>query len=308
MTKYLDKEIAEDKDLYCVYCGTVLDSRSQEVIKINGKCPYCSNDLEEIMSDSKFDEIPVNIDEIFMEVKFHILEETTIEAIKEQIGSIKGEVESIEVTKDFLYEISTTKEGKRLIDSFNKSDAKLDEFIVTASFILDNKGKVAALSNLLTLFPTCVLREEGSNYIICKNKGIAKLVLDYFEKDITEAFACLMTGYDKYRLISNFITYAGPLNLMRAKIEDIFLLWENNALLCGKEFESKGDKVIPGEWLDYLEDLTEIKISCDKDDAGEYFSISEMLEECIAEASDNESLTICSVRGCEEILKEKEVK
>lgn len=307
MEKDIKDFLHEDEELYCVYCGAVLDEESIKKMRISGKCPFCSNDLEEMLCEDEYNK-PVNVDDMFVEFKFHIFEETSVVEIKEEIEKLNGKVESIILSKDFLYEISITKEGQRLIDSFNNNKAKLDEFIVTASFILDNKGKAPILSSILTLYPTCVLREEGSNYVICKNKGIAKLVLEQFNYNLSELVAKLMTGYDKYKLIDNFIVYAGPLDLTDAKLEEIFLLWKDNSLLCAKEFDLKGNTIIPGDWIEYLEDLDEIKISCSKSDPGEYYDMSEMLDECLAEASDNESLVICSVRGCEDVLKEEEVK
>ena len=225
------------------------------------------------------------------------------ETIKKSFETLDASIEFMSLVGEDgpISKFLKTTSGQKLIKGLNiKSD--VDEYVVQASFIFGDKdeSKKTLISTLCKAFPLFVAREEDSSYIMANNKGLAKGFVDLCNEDEIEILSMFLTGYEKYKILVNYLYWCEPYK--RSTAGEIMVQWDNNSLISLGTLRKVEE--VPIIWQEYLATLDDIKVSKDDKDNGKIISFEQMLEDVVEDGIDKrdilkeESLIqIVSLRG-----------
>lgn len=303
--------------VYCYSCGTPLDVDT--LVECNYLCPHCGayadylseEDYAEILYGGRYadddyyielmkrktkektggteDMLPVVTHDAILDEEdlistfvIRFMTDADFKTIETSFEKLDASISNLELTtngiiRDFL-KISA---GKKLASGLMIEEDKLDEYVVTVSFLFNEtepeESKKILVSTLCEAFPLCIIREEGSKYIMANNKGLAKGIVDCCNGDEIELLSLFMTGYEKYVIACNALFWCKP--YMDFKAEDIFVKWANNALISLDALKSV--KEVPVEWQEFLDGTDSLLISKSAKDPGSLLTFEEMLESTV---------------------------
>ena len=297
---YENKGIYDDI-LMCSNCGTFNDI--SEVL-----CSACGHVLEDEYND-KFDKnsllqakqgsIILNEINENKTIIAKVFTDKTMTELENFIEKIKLSAILIEQRTDLLTNAMTSASGKKVLQTFNidLSKKSYNEYHIECMFFSSETSVLNTMFNLFNEFPIAMVREEKSNYLISSNKGLAKAVLEQNGKDHVEVFSNFLNGYERFSLLSLFLSFAGPADIVDKNANDILVLWTGGSLISAQTIINTD--TIPTDWQDYLFDTDTVKISKEAKDNGTEYSWSEIYKHCVESESSksNTKITICSVRG-----------
>lgn len=228
-------------------------------------------------------------------------------------ATIKKSFETLDASIEFMSLVGKegpiskfleTASGQKLTKGLDiKSD--IDEYVVQASFIFgdDGESKKTLISTLCKAFPLFIVREEDSSYIMANNKGLAKGFVDLCNEDEVEILSMFLTGYEKYKILVNYLYWCEPYKRSTAK--DIMIQWDNNSLISLDTLRKVEE--VPIIWQEYLATLDDIKVSKDDKDNGTVITFEQMLEDVVEDGIDKKDILeeenliqIVSLRGVAE--------
>lgn len=313
----LDKNTLYRMDCICLECGRFIDIDELEAEQLPddlwsdfGEAIYedyyeeLFNEKEDEAVESKDDKKNESYQGTFM---FRFMSDLDYETIKKSFESLDGDIDFMECkNRGILSEYLETQSGQKLLKGLSLNEIDLDEYELIATFNLGdaNESKKILLSTILQSFPLCVVREEESSYIMANNKGLAKGIVDVCNEDEIEILSLFLTGFEKYKVLTNFLFWASP-DYKRARSSEILVKWDRGALLSLETLRKI--KTVPIVWQTYLEGLDEIQVSKDDKDNGVLISFERMLEDVIEwleakkEIDTEENLVnVISLRGMKE--------
>lgn len=257
------------------------------------------------MNDTKFDLIDKDDEQIGTFV-LRFITSADYETIKKSFETLDASIEFMSLVgqEGPISKFLKTASGQKLAKGLDiKSD--IDEYVVQASFIFgdDGESKKTLISTLCKAFPLFIVREEDSSYIMANNKGLAKGFVELCNEDEIEILSMFLTGYEKYKILVNYLYWCEPYKNSIAK--DIMVQWDNNSLI-GLDTLRKVDEV-PIIWQEYLATLDDIKVSKDDKDNGTVISFEQMLEDVVEDGIDKKDILeeenliqVVSLRGVAE--------
>ena len=164
------------------------------------------------MNDTKFDLIDNNEEQIGTFV-LRFITSADYETIKKSFETLDASIEFMSLVgqEGPISKFLKTASGQKLAKGLDiKSD--IDEYVVQASFIFgdDGESKKTLISTLCKAFPLFIVREEDSSYIMANNKGLAKGFVELCNEDEIEILSMFLTGYEKYKILVNYLYWCEP--------------------------------------------------------------------------------------------------
>ena len=311
----MKKNIGDDY-IICPFCGTPQDRYT--LYKYDCICMDCGGfiDMDDYdygedypWGSSDWDNYDYEIDKDDEQISTFVLRFITsadYETIKKSFETLDASIEFMSLVgqEGPISKFLKTASGQKLAKGLDiKSD--IDEYVVQASFIFgdDGESKKTLISTLCKAFPLFIVREEDSSYIMANNKGLAKGFVELCNEDEIEILSMFLTGYEKYKILVNYLYWCEPYKNSIAK--DIMVQWDNNSLI-GLDTLRKVDEV-PIIWQEYLATLDDIKVSKDDKDNGTVISFEQMLEDVVEDGIDKKDILeeenliqVVSLRGVAE--------
>ena len=324
-----------EEDVVCPYCGCLLDRDT--LFNLNNICLECgmyipSDEIEDYNSgyhnidyddweyeyekERRKEEMELRIKDERTSFVFRFLTELDYDTIKKSFETLEGNIEYFQtldgaLLKDFL----ETDGGKKLLKGFNIEADKLNEYVLISSFGLTNdEAKKVLISTILQAFPLCVVREEGSSYIMTNNKGLAKGIIDVCNEDEVELLNYFITGFEKYKILCHYLYWSDE-EYRKEKASDIMILWKNNSLISLDALRKP--KLVPYTWQQILDENDYVTVSKSPKEPGDVIDYETMIETIIrylVARKDMEDtsgfLNIISLRGMTEynIMKQEDEK
>lgn len=257
------------------------------------------------MENAKFDLIDKEDEQIGTFV-LRFITSADYETIKKSFETLDASIEFMSLVgkEGPISKFLETASGQKLIKGLDiKSD--IDEYVVQASFIFgdDGESKKTLISTLCKAFPLFIVREEDSSYVMANNKGLAKGFVDLCNEDEVEILSMFLTGYEKYKILVNYLYWCEPYKRSTAK--DIMIQWDNNSLISLDTLRKVEE--VPIIWQEYLATLDDIKVSKDDKDNGTVITFEQMLEDVVEDGIDKKDILeeenliqIVSLRGVAE--------
>lgn len=300
--------MSEDEVLVCPYCRTILERNT--LYRQNCICVECGAflDIDEIdfrwegydmydqdyydnFWDSRLTEEDVEIlkdkveeeeeeeEEEIMTLQMRFVTSADMESIKKAIEYLNGDIEFMFCESNGLIkQFCKTSPGEKLCRGLNLSveKDKLEEYYGTVSFIMESKDdRVKIISTFSNVFPLCILREEGSKYIMANNKGLAKGIADICNTKVT-LMSEFITPYEKFNLLRYYLYWCDPYKSRNAS--DIYIKWHGDALISLAVLRER--KHPKSEWCDFLAESDVLLVSAHKDDSGSWVSFDTIVEKC----------------------------
>lgn len=222
------------------------------------------------------------------------------ETIKESFSVLGADIEYLSLeNKGPIRSFVETSSGEKLLTGLKEDKNKLDEYEIIVSIFLDkgNDSKKIFTSTLAEAFPLCIMREEGSGYIMANNKGLAKGLIDSTNEDEIELLSLFLDGFEKYQILCKYLYWIEPYRAK--KEEDIFIKWDKDSLVNLEAL--RRPKSVPVIWQEFLSSIDSVFVSVDDKDSGTEISFEKMLEDVYEDdkkSSDDDFLVqVISLRG-----------
>lgn len=296
----LDRATLYSMDCICFECGHFIDLDETEDDYMYNEEYYenfweqYENYLYKDKEGEQMNLLPNNIDkendDMIKTLVIRFITKTDYKTIKKSFELLDASIDYLELTTDGpINKFLETSSGKKLAKGLNIDLTKIDEYRATLSFIFgeDYEDNLKTLiSTFCEAFPLCMIREEDSAYIMANNKGLAKGIAEMCNDDEIEILNMFLTGYNKYKLLCNFLYWVPPYS--RKDQKDIMLKWENNSLISLKTIRE--EKEVPIIWQDFLNENDSIMVSCDDKDDGKLISFETILEDVVNNERDKNKI------------------
>lgn len=276
----------------CPHCKTKM--ARYELYMNDCYCPFCSNfiDLDEIEGgdnmESLWDEEDyywgrnLKKDTTYISTFFFrfVVDKNKVDydTIKASFENFDGSIDCLQLEKEgIITRFLETAGGKKLLSGLKIDGDKLEEYSVVATFTLGDKddSKKILVSTLCDIFPLCLMREEGSSYIMANNKGLAKGVSELTNEDEVEQLSLFLTGYEKYKVLCYYLYWTNGYKSIPSK--EILIMWDKNSLVSLDTLRNV--KEVPLEWESFLEAEEGVLVSTNKDDKGTFITFETMIED-----------------------------
>ena len=276
----------------CPHCKTKM--ARYELYMNDCYCPFCNNfiDLDEIEGgdnmESLWDEEDyywgrnLKKDTTYISTFFFrfVVDKNKVDydTIKASFENFDGSIDCLQLEKEgIITRFLETAGGKKLLSGLKIDGDKLEEYSVVATFTLGDKddSKKILVSTLCDIFPLCLMREEGSSYIMANNKGLAKGVSELTNEDEVEQLSLFLTGYEKYKVLCYYLYWTNGYKSIPSK--EILVMWDKNSLVSLDTLRTV--KEVPLEWESFLEAEEGVLVSTNKDDKGTFITFETMIED-----------------------------
>lgn len=303
----------------CPHCKTKM--ARYELYMNDCYCPFCNNfiDLDEIEGgdnmESLWDEEDyywgrnLKKDTTYISTFFirFVVDKNKVDydTIKASFENFDGSIDCLQLEKEgIITRFLETAGGKKLLSGLKIDKDKLEEYSVVATFTLGDKddSKKILVSTLCDIFPLCLMREEGSSYIMANNKGLAKGISDLTNEDEVEQLSLFLTGYEKYKVLCYYLYWTNGYKSIPSK--EILVMWDKNSLVSLDTL--RNIKEVPLEWESFLEAEEGVLVSTNKDDKGTFITFETMIEDDLEKVRTDRKIgwddiiNIISLRGMAE--------
>lgn len=303
----------------CPHCKTKM--ARYELYMNDCYCPFCNNfiDLDEIEGgdnmESLWDEEDyywgrnLKKDTTYISTFFFrfVVDKNKVDydTIKASFENFDGSIDCLQLEKEgIITRFLETAGGKKLLSGLKIDGDKLEEYSVVATFTLGDKddSKKILVSTLCDIFPLCLMREEGSSYIMANNKGLAKGVSELTNEDEVEQLSLFLTGYEKYKVLCYYLYWTNGYKSIPSK--EILIMWDKNSLVSLDTLRNV--KEVPLEWESFLEAEEGVLVSTNKDDKGTFITFETMIEDDLEKVRTDRKIgwddivNIISLRGIAE--------
>lgn len=299
----------------CPYCKTKM--ARYELYMNDCYCPFCNKfiDIDDIEGgdrmESLYDEdyywgrsLEKETPELTtMFIRFVVdKNKADYDTIKTSFEHFDGSIDCLQLEKDgVITRFLETVGGKKLLSGLKIDKENLEEYSVVATFTFGDKddSKKIFVSSLCDIFPLCLMREEGSSYIMANNKGLAKGIAEITNFDEVEQLSLFLTGYEKYKVLCYYLYWTNGYKSISSK--DIFIMWDKSSLVSLETLRKV--KEVPVEWESYLEAEEGLLVSTSQNDKGTFITFETMVEDCLEKLREDKKIgwediiNIVSLRG-----------